>query len=89
MATALGDKFLFAFVVLTTENEYRRPFAVLLALEELERRTRPWRVQYQVNFRTDLAIEDVASTHQLVILGTESDLDVDTARPSPGDVFGE
>ena len=89
MATALGNKYLFAFVVLTTENEYRRPFAVLLALDELERRTRPWRVQYQVNFRTDLAIEDVASTHQLVILGTESDLDVDTARPSPGDVFGE
>ncbi len=42
MATALGNKYLFAFVVLTTENEYRRPFAVLLALDELERRTRPW-----------------------------------------------
>ena len=62
MATALGDKYLFAFVVLTAENEYRRPFAVLLALDELERRTRPWRVQYQVNFRTDLEIGDVAST---------------------------
>ena len=89
MATALGDKYLFAFVVLAAGNEYGRPFAVLLTLGELERRTRPWRVQYQVNFRTDLTTEDVASSHQLVILGLESDLDVDTAGPSPSDVFGE
>ena len=42
MAVALGEKYRFAFVVLTDVNEYGRPFAVLLTLEELERRTRPW-----------------------------------------------
>ena len=89
MATALGKKYLFAFVVLAAENEYRRPFAVLLPLDELERRTRPWRVQYQVNFRTDLTTEDVATTHQLVILGLESDLEVEAAGPSSGDALGE
>ena len=51
MATALGEKYRFAFVVLTDENEYGRPFAVLLTLDELERRTRPWRVQYQVELQ--------------------------------------
>lgn len=89
MATALGEKYRFAFVVLTHENEYGRPFAVLLALDELERRTRPWRVQYQVNFRTDLAVEDVESTHQLVILGSESDLDVEAPESSSDDTLGE
>ena len=75
MATKLGDKYRFAFVVLNEENDHGKPFAVLLALPELERRTRPWRVQYQVNFRTDMAIEEVASLHQFVILGEESDLE--------------
>jgi hypothetical protein len=89
MATALGEKYRFAFVVLADENEYGRPFAVLLTLDELERRTRPWRVQYQVNFRTDLTIDDVESSHQLVILGEESDLDLDEAEPSPDDALGE
>ena len=89
MATALGEKYRFAFVVLTDENEYGRPFAVLLTLDELERRTRPWRVQYQVNFRTDLAVEDVESTHQLVILGSESDLDAEAPESSSDDTLGE
>ena len=75
MATKLGDKYRFAFVVLNEVNDHGKPFAVLLTLQELERRTRPWRVQYQVNFRTDMAIEEVASFHQLVILGEESDLE--------------
>lgn len=89
MATALGEKYRFAFVVLTDENEYGRPFAVLLDLAELERRTRPWRVQYQVNFRTDLRVEDVESSHQLVVLGLESDLEQEEVAPSSSDVLGE
>ena len=40
MAAALGDQYLFAFVVLNSENDYERPFAVLLSLEEVEARTR-------------------------------------------------
>jgi hypothetical protein len=54
MATALGDQYVFAFVVLSPENEYGRPFAVLLTLAEVEARTRSRRVQYQVNFRSDI-----------------------------------
>lgn len=49
LAAALGDQFLFAFVVLSSENDYGRPFFVLLTLEELERRTRTKRIQFQVN----------------------------------------
>ena len=88
MATKLGDKYRFAFVVLNEVNDHGKPFAVLLTLQELERRTRPWRVQYQVNFRTDMAVEDVASLHQLVILGEESDLERDE-RPTLGDDLGQ
>jgi hypothetical protein len=53
LAAALGDRFLFAFVVLSSDNDYRRPFFVLLTLEQLERRTRTKRIQYQVNLRSD------------------------------------
>ena len=88
MATKLGDKYRFAFVVLNEENDHGKPFAVLLALPELERRTRPWRVQYQVNFRTDMAIGEVASLHQLVILGEESDLEREPG-PMLGDDLGQ
>ena len=89
MAETLGGKYRFAFVVLTDVNEYGRPFAVLLTLEELERRTRrPWRVQYQVSFRTDLTVDDVEASHQLVILGTELDLEVESPELSPEDTLG-
>jgi len=54
MAQALGNKFVFAFVVLNSENVHNQPFFILLTLEEVERRTRAKRVQYQVNFRTDI-----------------------------------
>jgi hypothetical protein len=54
MAKAMGDRYLFAFVVLNSQNDYGRPFAVLLPLEEVERRTRSRRTQFQVNFRNDL-----------------------------------
>jgi hypothetical protein len=53
LATHLGDRYRFAFVVLSNNNEYGRFFAVLLALREVARRTRARRVQYQVNFKTD------------------------------------
>jgi hypothetical protein len=53
MAKALGDRYRFAFIVLNESNEYGRPFAVLLPLAEVVRRTRAQRIQYQVNFRSD------------------------------------
>ena len=49
LATKLGEKFRFAFVVLNSANAYGKPFAVLLTLKELELRTRNKRIQYQVN----------------------------------------
>jgi hypothetical protein len=89
MAAALGEKYLFAFVVLTDDNEYGKPFAVLLPLVELERRTGQWRVQYQVSFRTDLTAQDVRAAHQLVFFGLESDLEIEPEGSSSGDVLGE
>ncbi len=53
LARALGDRFLFAFVVLNTANEFGRPFAVLLTHDQVVERTRTKRVQFQVNFRSD------------------------------------
>jgi len=55
LATHLGDRYRFAFVVLNTENEYGQFFAVLIPLREVARRTRARRVQYQVNFKSDTA----------------------------------
>jgi hypothetical protein len=62
MAEALHDKYLFAFVVLSSENDYGRPFAVLLSLAEVDARTRSKRVQFQVDFRSDLESSDVPET---------------------------
>ena len=73
MAAALGDRYLFAFVVLNASNSFERPFAVLLSLEDVEARTRPWRVQYQVNFKTDLEAPPVGAKN-IVILGDDADL---------------
>ncbi|HZD80269.1 MAG TPA: hypothetical protein VE646_09550 [Actinomycetota bacterium] len=50
MARTLGDRYLFAFIVLNDTNDYGRSFAVLLPLDEVERRTQKRRIQYQVNF---------------------------------------
>lgn len=58
LAKALKDRYLFAFVVLSEDNDYGQPFFVLLTLEQLQARTRTSRVQYQVNFRNDMPIED-------------------------------
>jgi len=72
MARALGDSYLFAFIVLNSANEYGRPFAVLLTLEEVERRTQKRRIQYQVNFRSDLTSVGGAGEGWLVLLGDET-----------------
>jgi hypothetical protein len=76
MARTLGERYLFAFVVLSGANEYGRPFAVLLTLDEVERRTRKRRVQYQVNFRSDLEAAGQAGTSWVVLFGDESHLPV-------------
>lgn len=68
MAEALGDQFLFAFVVLNSANEFKRPFARLLTLAELRARTRPWRTQYQVNFRTDLSGAGLVADGEAIIV---------------------
>lgn len=73
MARALGDRYRFAFVVLNEANEFGRPFAVLLPLEEVERRTREWRVQYQVSFKTDIVLSP-DDPHQVVVFGSSRDL---------------
>lgn len=74
MARTLGERYLFAFVVLSSANEYQRPFAVLLTLGEVERRTRKRRVQYQVNFRSDLSRVGESGTSWVVLFGDESHL---------------
>jgi hypothetical protein len=82
MARALGDRFLFAFIVLNDTNDYGRPFAVLLTLDEVQRRTRVQRVQYQVNFHSDLAAVGGPGDGWLVLLGDERDLPRDGASDS-------
>ena len=74
MARTLGDRYLFAFIVLNDTNDYGRPFAVLLTLDEVERRTQKRRIQYQVNFRSDLAPIGGAGAGWLVLLGDETHL---------------
>lgn len=49
IARRLGDRYRFAFVVLSDNNDLGRPFYVLLTLEELEKRIRTKRKQYQIN----------------------------------------
>jgi hypothetical protein len=73
MARALGDRYRFAFVVLNEVNDFGRPFAVLLPLEEVERRTREWRVQYQVSFRSDIVVEP-GNVGDVIVFGSEGDL---------------
>ena len=68
LAELLGEKFLFAFVVLNGENDYRRPFARLLTLPELRERTRPWRTQFQVNFRSDLSSEGLVEDRETILV---------------------
>src|SRR5262245_40248670 len=76
MARTLGERYLFAFIVLNSANEYLQPFAVLLTLDEVERRTRKRRTQYQVNFRSDMTLgsADGSDDDWLVLLGEEADI---------------
>ena len=60
MAKALKSKYVFAFVVLNDTNDYGHPFFVLLTLEQLQARTRNSRIQYQINFRNDMPLDDPA-----------------------------
>jgi hypothetical protein len=76
MAKALGNRYLFAFVVLNSQNDYGRPFAVLLPLEEVERRTRSRRTQFQVNFRSDL--KDLSPLEVGVLLDHLLEVESDT-----------
>ena len=85
MAEALGDRYLFAFVVLHDENIFGRPFARLLTLSELRQMTRPWRTQYQVNFRSDLSGEGLVADGELILV---VDKDSPPAPPpAPGSLF--
>lgn len=63
MAKALKSKYVFAFVVINDANDYGRPFFVLLTLEQLQARTRSSRIQYQINFRNDMPLDDPALPH--------------------------
>lgn len=63
MASALKDRYQFAFIVLNNLNEFGRPFFVLLTYEQLERRIRQRRTQFQVNLRTDMLADDIEWPH--------------------------
>lgn len=58
MAKALKDRYVFAFVVINDDNDYGRPFFVLLTLEQVHARTHASRVQYQINFRSNMPADD-------------------------------
>lgn len=79
MAKALGPRYCFAFVVLNDTNVFTRPFAVLLDLEEVEQRTRQRRVQYQVNFKTDIAAEETSAEH-VIVFGEHGDIPLGSLR---------
>lgn len=63
LAKALKDRYVFAFVVINDNNDYGRPFFVLLTLEQLQARVRTSRIQYQINFRADMPLDDPALPH--------------------------
>jgi hypothetical protein len=52
LAARLGDRYLFAFVVLSLVNKFGSEFFVLLTHDELEQRTRTKRIQFQVNLES-------------------------------------
>jgi hypothetical protein len=82
MAKALGSQYCFAFVVLNETNVFERPFAVLLTLEEVEQRTRQRRVQYQVNFRTDIQPDETDSEH-VIVFGESGDIPLGSPKEPP------
>lgn len=54
---------MFAFVVTNDDNDYGRPFFVLLTLEQLQARTCNRRIQYQIHLRSDMPLDDPALPH--------------------------
>ena len=82
MAKALGRQYCFAFVVLNETNVYGKPFAVLLTLDEVEARTRQRRVQYQVNFKTDID-PDEAEVEHLIVFGEAGDIPLGSPTEPP------
>lgn len=52
LAEFLGDKFVFAFVVINEANEFSSPFAVLRTLRQTEAQTQSRRTQFQVSLRS-------------------------------------
>jgi hypothetical protein len=73
MAAALGPRYCFAFVVLNDSNTFGKPFAVLLDIEEVEQRTRTRRIQYQVNFKTDIQVSETDEEH-VIVFGEHGDI---------------
>jgi hypothetical protein len=55
LASRLGDRYAFAFVVLNSANVFGHPFFVILSLEQLEQRIRSKRTQYQVTLGRGIA----------------------------------
>lgn len=60
LAESLGDRYLFAFVVLNAENAYGREFFVLLSWDQLQSRIRSQRIQYQVTLKRGFSEEPAA-----------------------------
>lgn len=55
LAAAVGERFLYAFVVLSDKNDYGRPYFCLLTSKDVLEKIQAKRVQFQVNFKTALA----------------------------------
>jgi hypothetical protein len=82
MAQVLGPQYCFAFVVLNETNVFGKPFAVLLTLEEVEQRTRTRRLQYQVNFKTDIQ-PDETSEEEVIVFGEHGDIPLGSPTEPP------
>ena len=82
MAQELGSRYCFAFVVLNETNVFGKPFAVLLNLDEVEQRTQTRRVQYQVNFKTDINPDDTNEEH-VIVFGDHGDIPLGSSTEPP------
>jgi hypothetical protein len=58
LAARLGERFLFAFVVLNSQNRFGRPFAALRTLAQIEAQTKNKRTQFQVTLREGVVTDD-------------------------------
>jgi hypothetical protein len=61
LAAACPERYRTAFVVMNPDNAYGQPFFTLLTPAELEARVRTKRVQYQVNFHSNLPEDAVTA----------------------------